>query len=301
MAITKEYRIILPITVDEYQVAQLYSVAESSKHETGGGEGVEVIKNSPYEEGIEADKHSMGRKGQYTHKLYHLDSKVPYFIRMIAPEGSLVLKEEAWNAYPYCKTVITNPGYMKDNMKIELKTWHKKGAGLENNVHELDNWKSVEVVQIDIANDKVSNADYRKETDPKLYIHEESGREGLGENWLQAVQQKCKIIQEQRSVDIDEPAVMTCYKLVTVEFKWFGLQNRVENYIQGAQKRLITIFHRQLYCWMGPHKSINDTEGRGWYGIDMNAIRQMEAETASVLEKERTSGALRGHSEANEE
>ena len=24
---------------------------------------------------------------------------------MIAPEGSLVLKEEAWNAYPYCKTV----------------------------------------------------------------------------------------------------------------------------------------------------------------------------------------------------
>lgn len=88
---------------------------------------------------------------------------------------------------------------------------------------------------------------------------------------------------------------------MTVEFKWFGLQNRVENYIHGAQKRLITIFHRQLYCWMGPHKSINDNEGRGWYGIDMNAIRQIEAETASVLEKERTSGALRGHQEAKEE
>ena len=42
----------------------------------------------------------------------------------------------------------------------------------------------------------------------RLYIHEESGRKGLGENWLQAVQQKCKLIQEQRSVDIDEPAVM---------------------------------------------------------------------------------------------
>ena len=42
----------------------------------------------------------------------------------------------------------------------------------------------------------------------RLYIHEESGREGLGENWLQAIQQKCKLIQEQRCVDIDEPAVM---------------------------------------------------------------------------------------------
>ena len=31
MTITKEYRITLPITLDEYRVAQLYSVAESSK------------------------------------------------------------------------------------------------------------------------------------------------------------------------------------------------------------------------------------------------------------------------------
>ena len=35
-------RIVLPLTVDEYQIGQLYSVAEASKHETGGGEGVEV-------------------------------------------------------------------------------------------------------------------------------------------------------------------------------------------------------------------------------------------------------------------
>ena len=51
----------------------------------------------------------------------------------------------------------------------------------------------------------------------RLYIHEESGREGLGENWLQAVQQKCKIIQEQRSVDIDEPAVMVSLMPPSVE------------------------------------------------------------------------------------
>ena len=33
----------------QYQVGQLYSVAETSKNETGGGEGVEVLKNEPYE------------------------------------------------------------------------------------------------------------------------------------------------------------------------------------------------------------------------------------------------------------
>lgn len=48
----------------QYQVGQLYSVAEASKNETGGGEGIQVLKNEPYEQD--------GEKGQYTHKIYHL-------------------------------------------------------------------------------------------------------------------------------------------------------------------------------------------------------------------------------------
>lgn len=31
-------------------------------------------------------------------------SKVPAFVKMLAPEGSLVFHEKAWNAYPYCRT-----------------------------------------------------------------------------------------------------------------------------------------------------------------------------------------------------
>ena len=47
---------------------------------------------------------------QYTYKIYHLASKVPGWVRAIAPKGSLEIHEEAWNAYPYCKTVLSNPG-----------------------------------------------------------------------------------------------------------------------------------------------------------------------------------------------
>lgn len=60
-------------------VAQLYAVAEASKAETGGGEGVEVLKNEPYDETHEKYIPLMGgrfSKGQYTHKIYHLASKV---------------------------------------------------------------------------------------------------------------------------------------------------------------------------------------------------------------------------------
>lgn len=34
---------------------------------------------------------------------------------------------------------------------------------------------------------------------------------------------------------------MTCYKLVTCEFKWFGLQNKVENLIQSVSCRAAVV------------------------------------------------------------
>ena len=52
-------------TPKQYQIGQLYSVAQASKNETGGGEGVEVLKNEP------CDDKEHG-KGQFTHKIYHL-------------------------------------------------------------------------------------------------------------------------------------------------------------------------------------------------------------------------------------
>ena len=68
----------------QYQVAQLYSVAEASKENTGGGEGIEVISNEPFDlddRSIDKQKvpdeplYANGQyftKGQYTHKIYHV-------------------------------------------------------------------------------------------------------------------------------------------------------------------------------------------------------------------------------------
>lgn len=61
-------------------MGQLYSVAEASKNETGGGEGVEVLVNEPYERD--------GERGQYTHKIYHLQRYVKHFIPRIVQDSS---------------------------------------------------------------------------------------------------------------------------------------------------------------------------------------------------------------------
>ncbi|XP_037778765.1 phosphatidylinositol transfer protein beta isoform-like [Penaeus monodon] len=265
--LSKEFRVMLPLTVEEYHLAQLYGVAEVSKRETGGGEGVEVAKNEPFR------GHSLlgGRfsDGQYTYKVYHLKKKVPTFVRLVAPEGALEVHEESWNAYPYSKTVYSNPGYMKKDFVLSIETLHLEDRGTSENVHQLPpaKWRTVEVVNVDIVNDPIRPEDYKEEEDPTLFRSRKTGRGPLsGTAWWTSA----------------EP-VMTCYKLVTCEFKWFGLQTRIEKYIQDFERRLFTVFHRQIFCWIDQ-----------WYGLTLDDIRQLEDRTQKELEQQITKGPVRG-------
>ena len=101
-----------------------------------------------------------------------------------------------------------------------------------------------EIIYIDIANDPVSAAvrldftsclrqlirflnglilfclfvqDYKEDEDPTKFLSTKTGRGKLKPDWK----------------DTTKP-IMCAYKLVTVEFKWFGLQNRVEKFIQSV-------------------------------------------------------------------
>ena len=60
--------------------------------------------------------------------LVFIGSKVPSFIRLLAPKGSLEVHEEAWNAYPYCKTVIS----VSEEQLYMLLGSHQHATGLEN-------------------------------------------------------------------------------------------------------------------------------------------------------------------------
>lgn len=265
-SVLKEYRIPLPISVDEYQIGQLYAVAEASKNETGGGDGVEVIVN-------EAQEHEVFGKCQYTYKVIHLSKKVPGYVRALAPKGSLEIHEKAWNAYPFCRTWYSNE-YMGDNFHIIIDTWHKPGNKDLDNVHNLslDMLKKRSVVNIDIAK-PVEQRDYKADEDPTKFHSEKTGRGPLATSW-------------QEDIKSQEVPIMTCYKLYRIKFKWFLLQTKVENLICNAVKRLLTNFHRQLFCWLDK-----------WFGMTMEDIRRLEEETKAELEAQRNQGEVRGMSE----
>ncbi|VDP37381.1 unnamed protein product [Schistosoma mattheei] len=258
----------MPLTVDEYHVGQLWAVAEASKNETGGGEGIEVLVNEPFNPQVnppESPLKANGEEfssGQYTHKRFYLARKVPGYVRLLAPKGSLEIDEKAWNAYPYCRTVLQNPKYMQDNFTLMIESMHIQDKVNIENIHNLPPklLAQREVIYIDIVNDQLHSAsDYDATCDPRIYQSVKTGRGPLvGPRWWE---------------NTDLP-IMCAYKLVTCEFKWWGIQSRVENMIQNQERRIFLNFNRQVFCWLDK-----------WHGLSMDDIRAIENKTKEELDE----------------
>jgi hypothetical protein len=226
--IVTEYRIPLPCTAEEYQVGQLYAVAQASLAETGNGEGIEVLVN-------DSIVHPIYGKCQYTKKKFYLTSKVPRAVAMIAPTGALILIEEAWNAYPRCVTVLKNE-WMKDSFSLTTESMHVDGwapSAVPNACNLTQGKLAVRTVDvIDIAVEQVEPKDYKEQEDPTRV--NACGRGPLKSNWK----------------DTAKP-IMTCYKAVSAEFVWFGLQGKMEALLQSMVRAImVKVISRLLLAYL---------------------------------------------------
>lgn len=78
---------------------------------------------------------------------------------------------------------------------------------------------------LDIVKDQVSGGDYKKEEDPKVYVSEKTKRGPLTENWRKEYIAACKDPSNK------DKAIMCAYKLCKVEFKYWGMQSKIERFI----------------------------------------------------------------------
>jgi len=261
--LVKEYRIPLPLTVDEYRVAQLYMIAKKSQQESkGAGSGVEILINEPYESGP-------GGKGQYTHKVYHVGSHLPGWFKSLLPKSALTVEEEAWNAYPYTKTRYTSP--FVEKFLLEIETKYFADAGQQDNVFNLtgSDLRNRVVDLIDVVKDQLYGSDYCPEEDPTLFVSSKTKRGPLGDEWIE--EYKCKNLPEGK-------AVMCAYKLCKVEFRYWGMQTKIEKFIHDvALRKTMLRAHRQAWAWQDE-----------WLGLTMDDIRRLERETQAVLAKKMT-------------
>jgi len=269
-----EFRVILPLTVEEYQVAQLFTVAEASKEQTGGGDGVEVLINSPFDNENNPPQTPLldgsYQTGQYTHKKYHMATKLPSMFSAILPSSLMIFNELAWNGYPYCRTVLSNDWFLQ-KFETKIESLHSSDITLEN-AHNLpaELLAKRQIVYIDISSmEGLSKGDVKDDQNPNTFVSEKTGRGPLAEGRWWEKQHNCP--------------VMCAYKLVTCHFNVWGLQQKVEDIIQKQERRIFTIFHRELFCWTDK-----------WHGLTMEDIRRLEEETKNELEMQRKESQTRG-------
>uniref|UniRef100_A0A669C7Z4 Phosphatidylinositol transfer protein membrane associated 2 n=1 Tax=Oreochromis niloticus TaxID=8128 RepID=A0A669C7Z4_ORENI len=270
----KEYRIPMPMSVEEYRIAQLYMIQKKSRQEScGEGSGVEILENKPYEDGP-------GGSGQYTHKVYHIGKHIPSWFCAILPQAALRVEEESWNAYPYTRTRYTCP--FVEKFSIDIETYYKPDTG---NQVDVFNMSSAEKRQrtidpIDIVKDYIPPHEYLVEEDPKLYQSVKTKRGPLSEDWIEEIGQ-----------NPGQSSVMCAYKLCKVEFRYWGMQSKIERFIHDVGLRKVMVrAHRQAWCWQDE-----------WYGLTIEDIRQLELETQLALAKKMAQYSLNegGGTEAN--
>uniref|UniRef100_A0A1I8PZW0 Cytoplasmic phosphatidylinositol transfer protein 1 n=2 Tax=Stomoxys calcitrans TaxID=35570 RepID=A0A1I8PZW0_STOCA len=242
MVLTKEYRICMPLTCEEYQIGQLYMIARHSLEQTSGdGEGVEIVTNEPCED----PEHG---KGQYTEKRIHLSSRLPYWIQSICPRVFYVT-EKSWNFFPFTKTEYTCSFVPKLNVSIQTKYENNNGSS-DNCLHLSEEKLNSRIIEsIDIAFDElVNNKHYKREEDPKFFKSTKTNRGPLVEGWRET----------------DKP-IMCSYKLVDASFEVFLLQSKVEDFIQRSIRDVLLLGHRQAFAWVDE-----------WFGMTIEDVRAYE-------------------------
>ncbi|XP_068609251.1 membrane-associated phosphatidylinositol transfer protein 2-like [Brachionichthys hirsutus] len=254
----KEYRIPMPMSVEEYRIAQLYMIQKKSREEScGEGSGVEILENRPYEDGP-------GGSGQYTRKVYHIGKHIPSWFCSILPQAALRVEEESWNAYPYTRTRYTCP--FVEKFSIDIETYYKPDTGNQADVFNMSSAEKRQrtVDPIDIVKDCIPPHEYLVEEDPKLYRSVKTRRGPLSDDWIEEV-----------SRNPGQSPVMCAYKLCKVEFRYWGMQSKIERFIHDVGLRKVMVrAHRQAWCWQDE-----------WYGLTIEDIRLLELETQLALAK----------------
>jgi len=257
MVLIKEFRIVMPLTLEEFKQGQKYSVARTSKEITTGANGIEVLKVEQYKD------EKTGKMGIYTYKIYHLEAYFPGWIKAILPKAALLLYEEAWDCFPHCKTVVSST-FLGKKFSMIIETQHAEDFGEQENILDLtpEELKIRKVIQLDISGPLPDKRHYKKEEDPTLVALHKKKMGPLKKGWQKEIKEK-----------------MCCYKLVRAECKLLGFQSRAEKYMMNFEETIFMKFHRQVFCWLDD-----------WYGLSDEQIEKFQNEMYQQMKQELSKG-----------
>ncbi|XP_042956979.1 phosphatidylinositol transfer protein 2-like isoform X6 [Carya illinoinensis] len=255
----------MPLSLEEYGIAQMYMVTKMQQKNTTGTEGVELLESRPFEDDVYG-------KGRYTPKVYRLQSKVPAWLRKFAPPHALDVQEEAWSAYPRCKSGLPCPLDVPPCVFLVLV--------LMSFWFFICKWmphypvlKCAHFTRFRLTIETVHRADNG---------HLENVH-GLSKEQLAARIHRLLTsfnIREFFVLDRCDP-VMTAYKLVTIDAPYWGFGRRLEQALLAGERALFLESHRHCFGWIDE-----------WYGMTVQQIDELLQPNDSTLNERIVKPAL---------
>jgi len=228
-------------------------ISKASTTESSSGVPMQIVTCKPFE-------NELG-KGIYTHRILYLDNRLPEWGKKILLKSGTVLQvdEKSWNAFPYIKTIYTTPLFSEDKFEIVVESRHDDRPGTTDNIHHLSGsmLKKRIVEVVDIAQDKVDPKHYKKDEDPTLFRSKKLQRGPLQPGW-----------------QFTTKPIMCAYKLVSVNFAYWGLRTKMEKMVQDVIRGVYLHTHRQTFCWLDE-----------WTDLSYEQVRKMEDKLKDTLNK----------------
>ncbi|KAI6234512.1 Phosphatidylinositol transfer protein domain containing protein [Aphelenchoides fujianensis] len=259
----KEYRILVPMTLDEFQRGAKFNAIDEAEQTHPEDLKVEASVLPTIKEEI-----FIGRcllpdvplsSGKMTHRLPQEyqppHSKLPWYMRLFTPKSKTEVHIERWDAWPYRKVRITNPGYLKQDGYLLFEVMHiENDLGKQENVFCLTPplLEKREVINCDILDTSgLDEEDLSPETDPKVFRSLKANRGPLREGW-------------EKNPEIPHTAM---YCVLNVHFKMDGLQELAENLLHDIIPTLLVLQCREIFCSMDR-----------WYDMNLEEVSAYEAE-----------------------
>lgn len=243
-----EFRIALPLGMDEFHRCLLYMVTKASIHEMENGSGIEIFKNEPYERD--------GIIGRFTDKRFHLAKNLPSWLQSILGQDLTVLSEQSWNTFPYTLTKYSNKKLTTFEFSVETKSI--------DNLETLDN--ALDLNSKDLSRRKIVNIDLTEFSKSKLYDASID---------VTLSQSELTDILPLKPGWMKEPgrAGVISYKVVKLDIPYFGfLASKIENFVVSFIQDKLMVHLSSALC------SIDE-----WYNSDIELLLAKESECYVLL------------------
>ncbi|XP_039292586.1 cytoplasmic phosphatidylinositol transfer protein 1 [Nilaparvata lugens] len=265
MVLNKEYRICMPLTVEEAYINR-NSRSMLMPHLHIGSTKANVVLRQCVDEwyansGYRWPSSGTGRIAGWASEwvkcglginalLYDRfvvnDHRLPYWVQSFLPKVFYVT-EKAWNYYPFTITEYTCSFIPKFIISIQTKFENNNGSS-ENCLNlDEEELKSRTVEFVDIAYDEVPLKSYKEEEDPRFFVSKETGRGPLAEGWRE-----------------NTLPIMCSYKYVSASFEVWGLQTKAEDLIHKSIRDILLLGHRQAFAWIDEWINMSLVDVRGY-------------------------------------